>query len=130
MTDTLILTIPNERRFLAVVRHVLGGFASQLDLPFELMDDLQLAVETVLARAADHGAALTLRVAPGDHGITVSVGPIDETALAESTPERESGPSLRQILATLVTSAEVVSVDSERWLGIEQRIPSRGAGAG
>ena len=130
MTDTLILTIPNERRFLAVVRHVLGGFASQLDLPYELMDDLQLAVETVLARAADHGAALTLRVAPGDQGLSVFVGPIDETALGESRPDREAGPSLRQILSTLVTSAEVVLLDGGRWLGIEQHVPSRGAAAG
>ena len=129
MTDTLVLTLPNEPRFFAVVRLVLGGFASQCDLPYELMDDLQLAVETVLARAGADGEAFTLRIAPREHGITVLLRPIDETALSERRTDGTagSGLGLRQILSALVTTAEVVSFAGERWLGIEQHIPSRGA---
>ena len=47
--DTITLTIPAERRFLGVVNLVLGGLGSRLDLSFERVDDLQLAVDSVLA---------------------------------------------------------------------------------
>ena len=124
MTDALVLTLPNEERFFALIRLVVGGFASQLDLPYDRMDDLQLAVEAVLARAADHGD-VTLRIESREHGIVVSVRPVVEEAVGDIRPDPEAGFGLRQILATLVSGVEVVSLDGEQWLRLEQAIPSK-----
>jgi hypothetical protein len=126
MTEELVLTLPNDERFFALARLVVGGFASQRDLPYDLMDDLQLAVETVLPRAADAGATVTLRVEPRDHGIAVLVSPVDTAALASSGSGLESGFGLEKVLAALLTSVEVVTVDGEEWLQLAQSLPTHG----
>jgi anti-sigma regulatory factor (Ser/Thr protein kinase) len=129
VTETLVLTLPNEERFLALIRLVVGGFASKLDLPYEQMDELQLAVETVLSRAADHGVAVTLRVEAQEHGISVSVRPVDEMALRDVHPDR-GGLGLGQILSTLVHSVEVITLGGEQWLRLAQSIPSKAPASG
>ena len=44
MSEALVLTLHNERRFYGLIRLLISGLASQFDLPYEQMDDLQLAV--------------------------------------------------------------------------------------
>lgn len=130
VTEALVLTLPNEERFFSLIRLVVGGLASQLDLPYDQMDDLQVAVETVLARAADPGAAVTLRVEPREGGITVSVRPVDEKALRDVRPDPGAGLALEQILSTLVNSVEVVTLDGEQWLRLAQSVPSKAPASG
>ena len=48
-------------KFLGVVRLLVGGLAARLDLPYEQMDDLQLAAESVLAvDLAEYGVPVEL----------------------------------------------------------------------
>ena len=53
--DTIELTTPSGRDWDPVMRLVLGGIADRLDLGFEELDDLQLAVERLLARGRPRG---------------------------------------------------------------------------
>jgi anti-sigma regulatory factor (Ser/Thr protein kinase) len=121
VSEALVLTLQNERRFYGLVRLVISGLASQLDLPYEQMDDLQLALENVLARESHLGTEITLRIETNEASIGVWVRPFDERAPEDG----QSGQlSLERLLARLVDVVEVVSRDGERWLYLEQRLPA------
>ena len=49
MTDTIRLTVPSGRSYQGVVRLVLGGLAAQSGLSVEALEDVQLALDTLLA---------------------------------------------------------------------------------
>jgi hypothetical protein len=123
-SEALVLTLHNERQFYGLIRLLVSGLASQFDLPYEQMDGLQLAVETVLARDSHQGDEVTLRIEPGEQHIGVWLRPVDEHEPDEAQSDQIG---LDRLLAKLVDLVEVVSVDGERWLYLEQRIPSRDA---
>jgi anti-sigma regulatory factor (Ser/Thr protein kinase) len=124
VSDALVLRVPNEDRFLGLIRLFISGLASKFDLPYERLDDLQLAVETVLTRDSHQGAEVTLRIEPLEQSIAIWLHPVDER-----TPDEEvsSQVGLNRLLATLVDLVSVVSLDDERWLRLEQRIPVQAA---
>ena len=96
--DTIVLTVPAERRFLGVVNLVLGGLGSRLDLSFERVDDLQLAVDSEATR-------LVLRVGP-----LVDGGASDD--------------GLKRVLGTLVSSAWPLDREGREWVELELERPS------
>lgn len=51
--DTVTLRVPRQDGFMRTVRMVLGGIATRKDLSFDALDDLLLAVETLLAEDSD-----------------------------------------------------------------------------
>jgi hypothetical protein len=120
--EALVLNVNNERRFYGLVRLVISGLASQLDLPYEQIDDLQLAVETVLARDSRQGDEITLRIEARDDSIVVWLSPVDEHDPADAESD-EIG--LDRVLGNLVDAVEIVSSNDQRWLCLQQRIPSR-----
>ena len=76
----IVLTVPREREFSAVADLVLAGLASRLELTLETIDDLQLAVETLL----DHDggdASVTIELEIRDGAIHASVGPFERRLL-------------------------------------------------
>ena len=104
--ETIELTLPAGREWHAVARLVLGGVADRLNLSFEDLDDLQLAVERLLVEAASQDT-VTLRVDVVDHGVRVGVGPLVERTIADALqgPDAEPGElTLRRILQTVVDS--------------------------
>jgi hypothetical protein len=116
MTDTILLTIPASARFRGVATLVLGGIGSRLDLPYERMDDLQLAVLSALAAGEDE--QLTIVVAADTSGLSVSVGPL----VAGSG----SDEALSRVLDRLVDSVEPKRRDGKEWLTLRlARSPSR-----
>ena len=48
VSDRIVLTVPAGARFRSVATLVLGGIGGRADLPYERMDDLQLAVLSIL----------------------------------------------------------------------------------
>lgn len=91
-----MLTLPGSARLRGVATLVLGGVGSRLDLPYEKVDDLQLAVLSVLA-AADV-ETITIDVGVDEDQVAVSVGPLPEGGAAD--------PGLRRVLERLVDSVE------------------------
>jgi hypothetical protein len=86
------------------------------------MDDLQLAVETVLDRDSHRGDEVTLRIEPREESIAVWLRPVDEQQ-ADAGDSNQVG--LDRVLANLVDVVDVVSFEGQRWLYLEQRIPAR-----
>ena len=117
MTDEaerIDLVAPLAGDFLAVIRLIIGGIAERVDFGFEEIDDLQLAVERLLAEAGPEGSVqLSFEVAEGR--IRARVGPLRERAVAEAlrNGERSTGElTLPRILGTVVDSFGVE--DAER----------------
>lgn len=74
VTDRIVLTLPTEARFRGVGTLVLGGVGSRLDLPYERMDDLQLALLSAIETAAD--GEVTVEIDADAEGIRLAVGPL------------------------------------------------------
>jgi hypothetical protein len=61
-SDVVVLRIPRGGACLHVVRVVIGGVASRLALPVDSLDDLQLAVETLLREEPPVGGDVSLHL--------------------------------------------------------------------
>ena len=82
LNDTIVLTIPTDSRLSAVSRvSCSAGVGSRLDLPFERMDDLQLAVLSMLDASRDDDASVEIHAEDGH--VAVSVGPLRDGAEAD-----------------------------------------------
>jgi hypothetical protein len=67
--------------FVDVARLVVGGAASQFTLGFEAIDDIQLAVETILRAGLIDGDRATLELRSDIESLTITVEPIKPEAL-------------------------------------------------
>ena len=104
--DLISLEAPLEGAFKPVVRLIVGGVAERADFGFEAMDDLQLAVERLLAEAGADGEVRLSFELKAD-GIRTRIGPLRERGIAEALQERAEVPGtlpLARILATVVDS--------------------------
>ncbi|MBN1628615.1 MAG: hypothetical protein JW990_02525 [Thermoleophilia bacterium] len=70
-SDIIILRIPRGARALPVMRVVMGGVASRHDVPLDKLDDLQLAVETLVTEEPAEGNELRLELSAGDDCLRV-----------------------------------------------------------
>jgi hypothetical protein len=104
------------------VRLLLGGVAARLDLAYEKMDDLQLAVESILRSCADGGEAITLRAGIEDGRLELWVGPLDASSAAERLSDTSDPFGLVRVLATLVEDAKLVEQENGSWIRLEQPI--------
>ncbi|HEX8645276.1 MAG TPA: hypothetical protein VF715_00135 [Thermoleophilaceae bacterium] len=110
--DKIELTTPVGRAWEAVVRMVLGGIADRLDLGFDQLDDLQLAVERLLIEG-DPKDPVSLSFELTERGVRARIGPLRDTALAEALQGPEPPPgelTLPRILSTVVDSYGVEEV--------------------
>jgi hypothetical protein len=115
--DTVEITIPRERDFSIVAELVIGGIAARHDVTLEALDDLQLALGSLLEHEDGDGeVSVLLRV--GDGSIAVSVGPVGERTIAEL--EREAGETLglRRLLDSTVDYATVSTRNGGAWVDL------------
>jgi hypothetical protein len=104
--DRIDLEAPLSGDFQAVVRLIIGGIAERVDFAFEEIDDLQLAVERLLAEAGTVGS-VHLSFEVGGERIRTRVGPLSERKVADALRDGEARPgelTLRRILQTVVDS--------------------------
>jgi hypothetical protein len=114
--ERIDLEAPLSGDFHAVVRLIIGGIAERVDFAFEEIDDLQLAVERLLAEAGTIGS-VQLSFEVGADSIRTRVGPLSEHKVAEALRDGEAAPgelTLRRILQTVVDSFGVDEADDGR----------------
>ena len=112
--DEITLTIPCDRALYSVAYLVLGGLGVRLNLTIEHLEDLQLALETVLERVRADAVTVTFRAKDGQ--IEALVGPMNDGVRAELAADGGDNVGLRRILDTLVDRAELEADDSGDWL--------------
>src|SRR5688572_33236113 len=108
MTDTILLTFPSKSSFRGVPSLVLGGVGSRLELPYERMDDLQLAVLSMLDASRDDDASVEIRAEDGH--VAVSVGPLRDGT--------EDDDGLELVLTRLTDRIEAARRDDASWLTV------------
>ncbi|HEU0019000.1 MAG TPA: hypothetical protein VFQ14_01785 [Thermoleophilaceae bacterium] len=89
-----------------VVRLIVGGIAEQANFGYEAMDDLQLAIERLLAET-DGGGRVKLSFELDDGAIQTRIGPLREGNLVAALQETNGEPgtlSLARILSAVVDS--------------------------
>ena len=117
--EEFVVTIPRERPFGTVAGLVLGGVAARHDLTLDVLDDLQLAIETLLDRSDDEGeVSVVLRVDPGR--IDASIGPFTRENLAELEHEADDTLGMRRVLETAVDSVELQERDGGCWVELHK----------
>ena len=122
MADEITLTIPRERDFHRVAHLVLGGLAVRLDLTIENLEDLQLALDTVLDRTEPTAGEITVRLRPLDGELQALIGPLTPRLLDEIEREPDDELGIRRVLDSTV---EDVHVDGQ-WVRLTKRVTGDG----
>jgi hypothetical protein len=122
--DAISLSIPHSEPFHGVARLVVGGLAARLDLSYEDLEDLQLALVSVLERDGyAAGPEITVRLLVGEGTVGIAIGPLDAAELdADLERQPEEGVPMRRLLETLVQQISVEETDGGHWLRLEKRV--------
>jgi hypothetical protein len=107
MADVIELVLPS-RRFEGVVQLVLGGVGTRYELPYDTVDELQLAVAAVLPSARDEKTIVEIETTDP---MTVSIGPV--------TAGTGGDAALLRVLDRLVDRVVAVERGDEEWLALE-----------
>ena len=124
MTDEITLTIPRDRALYGVAHLVLGGLGIRLNLTIENLEDLEIALDTVLDSARD-GENVTIAIRVGEGAIQTRIGPMNDGVRAELERESGDGVGLRRILDTVVDGVEVESDDRGDWIRLTKAIEAQ-----
>jgi len=113
--DEITLHLPRERPFLGVAHLVVGGLAVRLDLSFEQLEDLQVALGELLEQhETEREITVSVRVESGT--IHALVGPFDGSLEQELARDAGDALGLRRVLETVVDGVEVTNRDGQPWV--------------
>ena len=107
MVDEITLTLPRDADFHRVAHLVLGGLAVRMDLTVENLEDLQIALDSILGRSELEAGDITVRMALRDGALETCVGPLPATVLDEIEREQGNELSLRRVLDSTVDDVHV-----------------------
>lgn len=124
--DTVTLQVPRERAFVPLLHMVLGGIGLRQDLSFDALDDLQLAVDSILA--GDRGSSeqsVTMTVMVGEDSLTINLEALRDADLKATlcegqVPAGAEGKCIDVcvLLRSLVDTYSVHELDAGRF-GVE-----------
>ena len=126
MTDSIRLTVPHARAYNGVVRLVVAGLAARHDMPYDRLEDVQVALESLLANQAySTGGDVTVELGVDGGALVITIGPLDaghlDTDLARD-PEERDGIGLRRLLTTVTGEFEVQGRDGGDWVRLRKEI--------
>ena len=115
--ERIDLEAPLSGDFQAVVRLIIGGIAERVDFAFEEIDDLQLAVERLLAEAGPGRQRAAVASRSARAASARAWARCRERAVADALRDGDAAPgqlTLRRILQTVVDSFGVEEADGRR----------------
>jgi hypothetical protein len=110
MADEITLTLPRRPEFGRVASFVLGGLAARLNLTIESLEDIQLAVDTLLSRVKGPAGEVTVTLIVRDDALVTRVGPLEDRLLEELEQDPGAELGVRRVLDSTV---DQVAVDGE-----------------
>jgi anti-sigma regulatory factor (Ser/Thr protein kinase) len=119
--DEITLRLPRERSFFGVAHLVVGGLAVRLDLSFEQLEDLQVALGELLDQHETE-REITVSVRVEDETIHALVGPFDATLEQELARDARDSVGLRRVLETVVDGVEVTNRDGQPWVELTKAV--------
>jgi anti-sigma regulatory factor (Ser/Thr protein kinase) len=129
VTGAIKLKIPHQPPYHGVALLVVGGLAARLDVSYEQLEDLQLALESVLENGGyARNSEVTVELDVQDHNLVMIIGPLDGTALKSDLEDRRDDRlALGRLLGTLVEDVSVESRDDGAWLRLQKRVVAVGS---
>ena len=126
--DEISLTLPADEAFHRVAHLVLGGFALRLDLTFENLEDLELALDALLERTkGEEPVNVRVRIVEGE--LRTTVGPF-AALRAELDRDGTDALNLSRILAAVCDRVEIDDRDGSEWVQLTKRVQTLKGGAG
>ena len=108
--DRIVLEAPLDGAFGPVVRLIVGGIAERADFGFEDMDDLQLAIERLLAEAGVEGrVTIDFELRPGR--VRARIGPAARTRPGRGAPARATCTARSRLAGVLDTVVDSYGVE-------------------
>jgi anti-sigma regulatory factor (Ser/Thr protein kinase) len=118
LSDEIRLVLPAEEDFRHIAHLVVGGLGVRLDLTFDHLEDLQVALEALLACRDDDGE-IVVTVNAEQGGLRASVGPFGADAL--DALQRDGGElGLRRVLETVTDGFDVDERDGSSWVELRK----------
>ena len=118
--DEIRLVIPAEEDFRPIAHLVTGGLALRRDVTYDDLEDLQVAVEALLALRDDEGELSVVLSTEGDV-LRAAVGPF-EPDLRPVDESDGSGLDLRRVLETVCDTHELEQRDDGTWVELTKRL--------
>ena len=133
MSDTVALSFPRDSRYYAVARLVVGGMAAPLQMSYDALDDLQLAISSLLdhedlatlASADDLLGDVQLRLEVDEHQLVASLGSFATGSLDrafERSAKQGGELGLRRLLDTIVDEVRVGAESDGEWVTLTKRV--------
>jgi hypothetical protein len=120
--DEISLTLPADDAFHRVAHLVLGGLAVRHNLTYEMLDDLELALDTLLERYGEVSDEVTVRVRVGTEVVQTIVGPFLGDVRTEVERDLDDSLGLRRILEAVSDRVDVTEQDGGVWVELTRRI--------
>ena len=129
MSDSVLLSFPRDSRYYAVARLVVGGIAAPLQMSYDALDDLQLAISSLL----DHedlalGAPdeeVQLRLTVDDRQLSAAIGSFATGSLDrafERSAQQGGEMGLRRLLDTIVDEVTVDASSGGEWVTLTKHV--------
>jgi hypothetical protein len=118
--EEIRLVIPAEEDFRPIVHLVTGGLASQLDVTYDDLADIQVAVDAVLGLRDDPGD-LTVVLSAAAGILRAEVGPFEPGVLHSADPP-DGGLDLQVVLETVCDTHEFESRADGEWVELTKRV--------
>jgi hypothetical protein len=118
--DEISLTLPADEAFHRVAYLVLGGLAVRLDLTFEHLEDLELALDALLGRRSGEGE-MTMRVQLLDGELRTTVGPFSAVR-ADLDRGGTDALNLSRILGAVCDSVSITDDGGFEWVQLTKRM--------
>ncbi|MEZ0236313.1 MAG: hypothetical protein ACAH81_15400 [Actinomycetota bacterium] len=132
MSDTVSLSFPRDSRYYAVARLVVGGMAAPLEMSYDALDDLQLAISSLLdhedlaTQTPDEGAGdVRLRLEVDDSQIVAALGSFASGSLDrafERSAKQGGEMGLRRLLDTIVDDVTVSDDSDGEWITLTKHV--------
>jgi hypothetical protein len=119
--DEIMLTIPRDRALYTVAHLVLGGLGIRLNLTIEHLEDLQLALDTVLERVSDV-EHVTIAVSVSEGKTETAIGPMRDGVRDELAATEGEDVGLRRILNALVDEVELTPREGGDWVKLTKAV--------
>jgi hypothetical protein len=113
--ESVDVSVPSEARFVGVLRLVVGGLGSRCSLAVERIDELQLALEALLASRDTAGERVELTAEVGLEELVVRVGPF----------VRETDPAGMRVVSALVSRVGSLERDGVEFVELAVSVPLR-----
>ena len=125
--DTVTICIPRDGDFRTVAGLVVGGVAARHDVTLDALDDIQLALDSLLDQLETDDGEVTIKLRIADDAIDLAVGPVDDATVSQLEQEPGEDLGLRRLLDTTVDEVSVTTEGGERWVELHKDYALAGA---